>query len=81
MRDEGIIELYFARNERAIGETRTKYGRYCSALALRLLGVREDAEECVQDTYLAAWNAIPPERPSALRVFLGRLTRNEKGGL
>lgn len=76
MRDEGIIELYFARSERAIDETRAKYGRYCSALALRLLGVPEDAEECVQDTYLAAWNAIPPERPSVLRVFLGRITRN-----
>lgn len=76
MRDEGIIELYFARNERAIDETRAKYGKYCTALALRLLGIPEDAEECVQDTYFAAWNAIPPQRPSVLRVFLGRITRN-----
>lgn len=76
MRDEAIIELYFARNERAIDETRRKYGGYCSALAQRLLGLREDAEECVQDTYLAAWNTIPPERPNVLRVFLGRITRN-----
>ncbi len=76
MLDEGIIELYFARDERAIEETRTKYGVFCETLALRLLGVREDAEECASDTYLAAWDRIPPERPGVLRAFLGRITRN-----
>lgn len=76
MLDEGIIALYFARDERAIEETEAKYGGFCSALALRLLGVREDAEECVSDTYLAAWNRIPPERPGVFRAFLGRITRN-----
>lgn len=76
MRDEAIIRLYFERDERAIGETGAKYGPYCSKIALNLLSVPEDAEECVQDTYLAAWNRIPPERPTALRVFLGRITRN-----
>lgn len=76
MRDEAILDLYFARDERAIDETRLRYGAYCGALAMRLLDSREDAEECVQDTYLAAWNRIPPDRPQVLRVFLGRITRN-----
>lgn len=76
MRDESIVELFFKRDERAIEETRTKYGPYCSRIALGLLSVREDAEECVQDTYLAAWNRMPPERPNVLGTFLGRITRN-----
>ncbi len=76
MEDRNIIELYFGRSERALEETGKKYGKYCHGIALRLLGIREDAEECVNDTYLAAWDAIPPERPASLRAFLGRLTRN-----
>lgn len=76
MEDRGIIELYFDRNQRAVEETRLKYGGLCHGLALGLLGVAEDAEECVNDTYLAAWSRIPPERPASLRAFLARLTRN-----
>lgn len=76
MRDEAIIGLYFRRDERAIDETRVKYGGFCSKIALNLLGLREDAEECVNDTYLAAWDSMPPERPGALGAFLGRITRN-----
>ena len=76
MEDAAIIELYWARNEEAIRETRTKYGTYCYAIARRLLGSPEDAEECVSDTWHAAWNAMPPERPNSLRAWLGRVTRN-----
>lgn len=76
MEDRGIIELYFNRDQRAVEETRAKYGGLCHSLALNLLGVAEDAEECVNDCYLAAWNRIPPERPRSLRAYLARLTRN-----
>ena len=76
MEDAEIIELYFARSEDAVGETARKYGAYCRRIARNILWRREDAEECVNDTYLAAWNAMPPERPSCLRAFLGRITRN-----
>jgi len=76
MEDQGIIELYFARDEGAIGETDRKYGAFCRRVSLNILSQQEDAEECVNDTYLAAWNAIPPERPTILRAFLGRITRN-----
>ena len=76
MEDAAIVELYWARNEEAIRETRSKYGSYCYAIARRLLGSPEDAEECVSDTYHAAWNAMPPERPLSLRAWLGRVVRN-----
>ena len=76
MEDAAIIELFWARNEEAIRETRTKYGTYCYAIARRLLGSPEDAEDCVSDTWHAAWNAMPPERPNSLRAWLGRVTRN-----
>ena len=76
MDDNRIIDLYFARDERAITATDAKYGAYCFAVANNVLGVREDSEECVSDTWLTAWNAIPPERPNVLRVFLARITRN-----
>lgn len=76
MEDAEILQLYRARDARAIEETREKYGGLCLSVASNLLHVREDAEECVADTYLAAWNAIPPERPSILRAFLAKLTRN-----
>jgi len=75
MDDERIVELYWARDERAIGETRQKYGRYCYAVAYRILGSREDAEECESDTYFEAWRSIPPARPTVLSVFLGAITR------
>lgn len=76
MDDFAIIELYHQREERAIAESEKKYGALCRRIALRLLCLREDAEECVNDTWHAAWNKMPPERPKALGAFLGRITRN-----
>ena len=76
MEDEEIIRLYWNRSEEAVVATSEKYGSYCTAIALRILGFVQDAEECVSDTWLRAWNAIPPERPSRLRLWLGRITRN-----
>ncbi len=76
MDDEKIIELYWTRSEAAISETASKYGRYCHYIAYNILHDDCDSEECVNDTYLNAWNRIPPCHPSALRVFLGKLTRN-----
>ena len=76
MDDREIIELYWSRSERAIGETAGKYGGYCSKIAHNILQSPEDAEECANDTYVNAWNAIPPHRPACLRTFLGKITRN-----
>ena len=76
MEDKEIIELYFARSEEAIGETARKYGAYCRTIAGRILPNAADAEECVSDTWLRAWGAIPPARPERLGAFLGRITRN-----
>ena len=76
MDDETIIKLYFQRSERAISETDAKYGPYCRSIALNILSVREDAEECLNDTWHAAWNRMPPDLPQCLRAFLGRITRN-----
>ena len=76
MTDESIIELYFARNEAALTETDRSYGAFCRRIALNILTIIEDAEECVNDTYLKAWNSIPPTRPNSLRAFLGGITRN-----
>lgn len=75
MEDSRIVELYWARSERAIYETQRKYDRYCFSIASNILPFREDAEESVNDTYLAAWNIMPPNRPSILSTFLGKLTR------
>ena len=74
--DESIIALYWQRNELAIEETRTKYGGYLYGIAFNLLHSPEDAEETVSDTYHAAWNAMPPERPGSLRAWLGKVARN-----
>ena len=74
--DNDIIQLFFDRNENAIKETSIKYGNYCSSIAKNILKNCEDAEECVNDTYLKAWNVIPPSRPTMLKTFLGRITRN-----
>ena len=74
--DQKIIELYCNRSENAIAETAGKYGRYCTAIAYGILGSREDAQECVSDAYLTAWNAIPPRRPADLGTYLGKITRN-----
>lgn len=76
MEDEKILELYRVRSENAIEETAKKYGAYCTTIAANILLSPEDREECVSDTYLRAWNAIPPERPENLRMFLARITRN-----
>ncbi len=74
--DKNIVELFWARSEDALKETQSKYAGYCSAIARNVLDSREDAEECVNDAYLRLWNAIPPERPSSLKAFLGRIVRN-----
>ena len=75
MKDTEIIALYWDRDERAISETATKYGHYCHSIAYRLLQNAEDAKECVNDTYVGAWNSIPPHRPGLLSAFLGKITR------
>ena len=76
MEDRKIVELYWARDESAIAVTRDKYEPYCYSIARNILRTHEDAEECVGDTWLAAWNAMPPRRPRLLGPFLGRITRN-----
>lgn len=75
MEDTRIVELYWARSENAIAETSAKYGKYCYSIAFRILANAEDADESVNDTYLDAWNAMPPHRPAVLSTFLGKITR------
>ena len=75
MDDKAIVELYFARSEKAISETANKYGGYCYSIANNILSNKEDSEESVNDTYLAAWNNMPPRHPSILATFLGKITR------
>lgn len=75
MEDSNIVDLYWVRSEQAIEETQRKYHPYCFSIANNILPFREDAEESVNDTYLAAWNAMPPNRPRILSTFLGKLTR------
>ncbi|MBE6989190.1 MAG: sigma-70 family RNA polymerase sigma factor [Ruminococcaceae bacterium] len=76
MDDLAIIALYFARDEEAIRQTDRKYGTFCRRVARNILTLPQDAEECVNDGYHAAWNAMPPQRPADLRAFLGRIVRN-----
>lgn len=76
MNDQDIIELFWARSEDAILEAAAKFSTYCQAIAWNLLGNAEDVKECINDTWFAAWNRIPPERPVRLAVYLGRITRN-----
>ncbi len=76
MEDTKIISLYWSRSERAIRETADKYGHYCNTIAMNILHDPMDAEECVNDTYLNAWNAMPDLWPENLRAFLGKVTRN-----
>lgn len=76
MNDEKIIDLYFKRDEQAIRESMTAYGPYCRTVAAGILSDPADIEEAVADTWLAAWDAIPPQKPKYLRLFLGRITRN-----
>ena len=76
MEDEKIVKLYWERNEAAIRESEAKYGKYCYTIAYNILHSNEDSEECVNDTWSGAWDAIPPEKPTMLRCFLARITRN-----
>ena len=76
MEDERIVLLYWDRDEAAISESSMKYGAYCTSIAQNILKNPADAEECVNDTWLHAWNAMPPHRPSLLSTFLGKITRN-----
>ena len=75
MEDEQIVTLYWNRDETAIQETQTKYDRYLTKIACNILADMEDSRESVNDTYLAAWNSIPPQRPSVLSAYLAKLTR------
>lgn len=76
MDDLHIIGLYFKRDEDAISETATKYGAFCHGIALNILSIDADAEECVNDTYLRAWNSMPPQKPNKLGTWLGKVVRN-----
>ena len=76
MNDREIIDLYWIREERAITATAEKYGGYCHTIAFNILNNNEDAEECANDTYLGAWNSIPPQNPNPLSSYLGRIARN-----
>lgn len=76
MEDKKIVNLYWERSEIAISETAKKYGRYCNYIARNILYNNDDSEECVNDTYMRAWNSMPEQRPSMLKTFLGKITRN-----
>ena len=76
MEDKQIVQLFWDRNEQAIQESSIKYGNYCRSIARNILQSEEDVKECVSDTWLNAWNSIPPHKPSVLSTFLGKLTRN-----
>lgn len=76
MDDAGIVELYWQRSERAVSETAAKYGAYCMKISHNILGDLQESEENVNDTYLQAWNSMPPHRPDTLSPFLGKIARN-----
>lgn len=76
MNDERIITLYWERNEQALHETQKKYGRYLYSIAYNIVNSDSDAKECENDTYLSAWNAIPPTKPQVFSAFLGKIIRN-----
>ena len=76
MEDSEIVELYWERDDKAIFESGAKYGHNCRVVARSILHNQEDVEECVNDTWLGAWNTMPPNRPNKLRFFLARITRN-----
>ena len=75
MTDSQIVELFWQRDERAITESSARYGRYCHAIAYAILQSQPDSAEVVNDTWLRAWQAMPPHRPAALNTFLGKITR------
>ena len=74
--DRRIVMLFLERNEQGLSEAKNKYGNYCRSIAYGVLRDWQDAEECESDTYLVAWNVIPPQQPTFLAAFLGRITRN-----
>ena len=76
MEDRDLVELFWRRSPQALELTQQAYGPYCRRIALNFLDSPEDAEECLNDTWLRAWNAIPPQRPARLALFLGKITRN-----
>ena len=76
MDDQTIVALFFARDEAALTHTQNKYAKYCQSIAMRILGCREDAEECVNDAYLKLWRTIPPRRPRPLKAYLAAVLRN-----
>ena len=76
MTDQEIVALYWDRDEQAVAVTEKQYGSYCRSIAWNILKNRQDTEECVNDTWLRAWNAMPPQRPQILSIFLGTITRN-----
>ena len=76
MDDRELVERYWRRDEDAIADTEAKFGAYCRAIARGVLGNDADAEECCNDVWAAAWNAMPPQRPNDLRAFLARIARN-----
>ena len=76
MEDRQIIDLYWARSQEAVEQTRIRYGRLIYSIAMKILRIREDADECENDTYMRAWNSMPPQRPALLSAFLGKIARN-----
>ena len=74
--DEKIIDLFFERSEQGIRELDNKYGAVCRSLSYNIVNNRQDAEECVNDAYLGAWNAIPPARPNPLPAYIVKIVRN-----
>ncbi len=76
MEDAKIVQLYWDRNQEAIAATASQYSGYCSTIAHNILSDPQDVEECVNDTWLGAWNSMPPHRPQILAIFLGKITRS-----
>ena len=76
MKDQDIVSLYFDRNQNAIKYSQAKYGGYCMSVSMNILQSRPDAEECVNDTWVKAWQTMPPQKPNNLKAFLGKITRN-----
>lgn len=75
MDDSKIIELYWLRDQEAIAQTDMKYGRLCRSISLNIVSDFRDSEECVEDTYMAAWNSMPPQRPRHLKAWLAAVVR------
>ena len=76
MEDDQIIDLYWNRKEQAIYETDKKYGKYCSTISFNILQDKEDSNECINDTYMKLWGAIPPQKPNVFKAYIGKIVRN-----